>query len=143
MDKEKMKAEALKRLEILVANGLLEDAKESFEQGKPCFSKPVNVLGEPTGVTFSFSEKPELQYEVVSFENRNNVLVYYGIYNETDCGNMLSLLFVSEDEDEWEMDREDLIVGYPLAYVRNISEDFGEIGSIGIEMGNGGLLRTC
>ena len=55
----------------------------------------------------------------------------------------LALLYVSAEEEEWELDREDLEGRVPLAYVANLdAPDCSELGSIGIAPANGGLVRT-
>ena len=57
---------------------------------------------------------------------------------------MYALLYVSKNEDEWEYDKDDLKAGYPLAYVKNVSDDFcSEFGSIGVRQQFGGLVRTA
>ena len=58
-------------------------------------------------------------------------------------GRCLALLYVSAEEEEWELDREDLDGRISLAYVANLdAPDCSELGSIGIAPANGGLVRT-
>ena len=53
------------------------------------------------------------------------------------------MLYVSAEDEEWELDREDLEERVPLAYVANLdAPDCSELGSIGIAPANGGLVRT-
>lgn len=53
------------------------------------------------------------------------------------------MLYVSAEEEEWELDREDLDGRISLAYVANLdAPDCSELGSIGIAPANGGLVRT-
>ena len=78
------------------------------------------------------------------FEKKHHVMVYHIIENYTDFGRLLSFLYVSESKDEWEYDRNDLTEGYALAYVKNMDDDkCSEFGSIFIEDGYGGLVRTA
>lgn len=82
-------------------------------------------------------------YVVPDFEKENNGLVYHVIKSHTTIGLMYSLLYVSEYEEEWEMDMEDLGTGHALAYVVNKDmPDCSEFGTIGIEPSIGGLRRT-
>ena len=137
-----MRAEAIKRLDYLVKNGLWDEARNYFEKGLPCYSKPVNVLGALTGVMYTFNESPELKKIVDELEEKQGLVVYYGIYNETDYGKVLALLFVDKNQKDWKNDMMMLKRGRPYAYVYNIDEDRGEIGWIGIKIAGGGLVRT-
>jgi hypothetical protein len=59
-------------------------------------------------------------------------------------GEMLSLLYVSKDREEWESDRDDLQYGYAYAYVINLDDDWcSEFGTIGIKPQFGGLARIA
>lgn len=136
-----MNNEAIKRLEWLVSQGVWVEALNKFKEGHPCVVVPMDVEGDLTGVTFTFDEKPELKAIKDDFEKKYRTVVYYGIFNRTPFGDFLTLLFVDKTEEEWEMDMEDLKAGYPLAYVYNFEEEFGEIGEINFKVGNGGLIR--
>lgn len=69
--------------------------------------------------------------------------MYYGVLSNTACGQLLTLLYVSHNEEEWEDDRKELKEGYPFVYVWNRDDEFGEFGSVGIKMEQGGLVRTA
>ena len=85
------------------------------------------------------------QKEIVSeFEQENDVLVYHVIHNFTEIGEMLTFLYVSDEKEEWEYDREDLKAGCACAYVKNLSDDYlSEFGGVCIEPRIGGLVRTA
>ena len=142
MDKELMRTEALKRLDYLVANGMFPEAKEYFANGSPCYFGQAQLDEGMTNVLYLFIENPEFQQIIETIEKENNILVYCGIYNETPFGKILSLLYVDQYDEEWEMDTEDLENFEPLAYVYNIRDGVGEIGTIGIEIADVGLVRT-
>ena len=75
---------------------------------------------------------------VQEFEQKYDVLVYHVIQN----GQMLSFLYVSKYQEEWEHDRNDLEEGYPFVYVANLTdESCSEFGSIGIRPCVGGVIR--
>lgn len=80
---------------------------------------------------------------VNKFEEKTNNLVYHAQFTRTSYGDMLSLFFVSSEEEEWEQEREDLKNKEIYAYVINLDEpDFSEYGLIGIESKMGGVVRT-
>jgi len=56
---------------------------------------------------------------------------------------MLSMLFVGKYEDEWFMDEENFKKSYTQVYVENLDyPDCSEIGTIGIECTENGIIRT-
>lgn len=68
--------------------------------------------------------------------------MYHLIHTESEFGELLSILFVSDDEEEWGMDREELDENIARVYVENLSIPcFSEFGSIKIKMVNGCLHR--
>lgn len=70
--------------------------------------------------------------------------VYHLIHNNTEFGELYSLLYVSTEKEEWENDRDDINNGVVFAYVKNVDDDWcSEFGSIGIACLNGGLVRTA
>lgn len=92
------------------------------------------------GVRFNLtsSEKEMVQ----EFEEEYECKVYHVIQDLSTFGMLYSLLYVSNNEDEWEMDREDIKKGELLAYVVNNDENqFSEFGYIGIKTGVDGLKR--
>lgn len=100
------------------------------------------MFGEVIGVNFSFNEDEELKNIKDIIEKETNYVVYYGIYTDTAFGRMIDLLCVTTYEDDWEQAYEDIYNGYAEAYCYNLDEKFGEYGSIGFELANGGLIRT-
>lgn len=55
---------------------------------------------------------------------------------------MYNFLFVSDYDEEWDMDNADISDGYVLAYVWNTTVDyFSEFGSIAVQDRFGGLVR--
>ena len=131
--KEQKKQEALERMKMLMLspNIIKEFAKDGI----------VN-MSETRGFLYWLDDE---QKEYVSdFEEEHNALVYHVIHNYTEVGEMLTFLYVSDDEDEWGYDRDDLKAGYACAYVKNLDEDaFSEFGSVGIKPEFGGLVRTA
>ena len=80
---------------------------------------------------------------VADWEEESGGIVYAAILSNMVFGRCLALLYVSAEDEEWELDREDLEGRVPLAYVANLdAPDCSELGSIGIAPANGGLVRT-
>ncbi len=84
------------------------------------------------------------EYAISEFEEKHNVTVYHVIYTNTSFGKLLNYMYVSNNQDEWELDIDDIKQGYALVYVNNLSDDnCSEFGSIGIKNVFGGLIRTA
>ena len=76
-----------------------------------------------------------------NFEKNYNAYVYHIIYTKSNFGNLYSMLYVSNNAEEWENDRKDLQNKECYAYVYNKSDEVcSEIGLIGIEKVNTNLI---
>lgn len=130
--RERQEQVAIERMKKL---GIMEQPIKEFEgDGK------VN-LSENGGLLYWLNDGE--QKIVDDFEKENNGLVYHVIKSHTTIGLMYALLYVSEYEEEWEMDMEDLGTGQALAYVVNKDmPDCSEFGTIGIEPSIGGIRKT-
>lgn len=104
------------------------------------FRKQGTVLkSETAGILYDLND--EEKKAVADWEEKSGGIVYAAIYMV--FGRCLALLYISAEEEEWELDREDLEGRVPLAYVANLdAPDCSELGSIGIVPANGGLVRT-
>lgn len=131
---ELKKAEAVARMKIL---GIFPEAIRQFEK-----DGLVNRSEPPLGALF-WIEGEDLE-RMHKFEEKHNALVYAVIRNYYSIGKMDSYLFVSDNEEEWERDREELQNGSVFAYVNNLDDDeCSEFGSIGVQRSPAaGLLRT-
>ena len=79
---------------------------------------------------------------VRDWEQETGNLAYHIIHNNTEFGELLSIFYVSQHEEEWEMDRNDLNNDLAVVYVKNLSDDWcSEYGSIGFKRYIGGLVR--
>jgi len=133
MTREQQKSEAITRMKALKlhSNAIREFDKEDL----------VN-LSESYGILYWLDENQK-EY-IKEFEQKYNAVVYHVIRNNTEFGELLAYLYVSNDEDEWGYDRDDLKDGYACAYVKNLDEEaFSEFGSIEIKPSFGGLIRTA
>lgn len=132
VSREKKKEEAIKRLKAL---DIIDDAINQFKEDD------IVMVSEPPmgGLYWLEDEEKEM---VRKFEEENNALVYMVVRAFTQFGKMDSLLFVSDYDEEWEMDMEDIADGYVLSYTKNYDmPDCSEMGSIAVKKMFGGLLR--
>ena len=132
--RENKKTEAIKRMKAL-------------DLFKPCinaFAKRNEVqLSEMTGGLYEFNSNTELTEKVKEFENEYNALVYHVIHTFTEFGELYHFLYVSDYEEEWEMDNDDIKENYVMSYVWNKNDDIcSEFGTIAVRQKFGGLVRV-
>ena len=131
VSREKKKEEAIARLELLGVKG---HSIRVFRNGdRPLFCFPIGIDGLIGDAELPIVEK---------FEEEHNALVYALI---DDCSGDYCLLFVSDDEEEWEeIDRRDLRNNMAIAYVYNTNDpDCSEMGSVGLGLNEDKkLIRT-
>lgn len=131
MKREKQKQEALKRMKML--NFHYNTRKEYEEEDI--------INASISGLLFWLSE--EEKEWIKQWESETGNVVYHVIKNNTGFGELLSILYVSQYEDEWELDQELIEKDMVFAYVRNLTmSDCSEYGSIGIKQLFGGLIRV-
>ena len=76
----------------------------------------------------------ELIKAINKFEKEYNAYVYHIVYNNTNIGQLYTMLYVSSHEEEWESDRADIKEKQLYAYVWNRTDNCcSEIGLVGIE----------
>lgn len=133
MEKTKQKTEALKRMKLLK---LHSNIIKEFEK------EDILNLSENGGFLYWLTDEQKSYVE--DFENKYNSLVYHVIHDYTAFGELLTFLYVSDSEEEWETDREELTDGYACAYVKNLDDDCcSEFGGICFKTQYGGLVRTA
>lgn len=130
-DRKRMKKEAIKRMEFL---HLHPRAIKDFEK-----DNVINV----SFLSALYCLTEEQKQMVKQFEEESGGLVYHVIENfYEDIGHLLSFLYVSKYDEEWEDDMEDLDEMTPLVYVVNVTDEIcSEYGYIRIKPYGGGLLR--
>lgn len=134
MTRTEQKAEAVLRMKML---RLHSNAQHEF-----VYEDKINVSHNGMGILFWADE--EEQALIKAFEEKHNAVVYHAIRSHTEFGELLSLLYVSQNEEEWKFDRADLKGGYPIAYVANITDEWcSELGYIGVAPMFGGVKRTA
>lgn len=140
--RNKQKEEATERLKILQNEyGVHQNVLKEFEADETIYySETINKFF--SGILYWLHNKEEFITKVKEIEKQNNMYVYHCILSHTNFGDVLTMLFVSNDQDFWEFEREQLKDGYADAYVWNMSFEldsaFGDVGIGGV---NGGLIR--
>ena len=135
--------QAIERLEILEKEYLLHEnvLKEFKENGTIYYSE--NLGGAFSGILYWLENKNEYVEKVRKIEKERNIFVYHCILNHTIDGDLLTMLYISEYQDEWEYEKNDLKNGCIDVYVCNLSRDIdSEFGSVQITCVNGGLVRV-
>lgn len=138
VSREIKKVEAINRMKEL---GLFAPCIKAFED------RDEVQLSEPTGGLYEFSIDKELTAKVQEFEKKNNALVYHVIHTpmrlDSEVMDMYNFLYVSDYQEEYEVDNADIKEGYVFAYVWNKTIDyFSEFGSIAVKGMFGGLVRV-
>lgn len=134
ISREMKKEEALKRM---VELDLFEPCIRAFK------NRDEVQLSEMTGGLYEFHNDAELVAKVKEFEEQYNTLVYHVIHTFTGFGELYNFLFVSDYEEEWEMDNNDLQDNYAMAYVWNKTDEWcSEFGTIAVQQKFGGLTRV-
>lgn len=130
--REIKKQEAIKRLKTM---DIIDDAINQFIE-----DDIVMVSDNPFGMLYWLND--DYKKLVAEFEEEYNGLVYIANYCVTEFGRLLSLFYVSDYDEEWEMDNADVEEGYAMVYCINLDcPDFSEFGSIAYESINGGIKR--
>ena len=128
---ENKKIEAIKRMKALKIFN--QTIKQFEKENLVSYSEP------PMGANYWLDEEQEKL--VKAFEEEYNALVYFVVRSYTVFGKLDAFLYVSDYEEEWEMDNED---GYAMSYVHNYDmPDCSEFGSIGVQERFGGLVRIA
>lgn len=140
MTREKQKQEAIKRMKILK---MLPSVIEDFETKDIVFYSET-FSRDFQGILYWISNKEEFVEVIKDFETKHKALVYHATLGHYEFGTCLSLLYVSNDKDEWTTDRNDLSANVAYAYVHNFDvPEFSEFGTIGLKPVNGGIVRIA
>ena len=133
ISREIKKEEAIKRMKAM---NIYSDAIKQFKN-----ADIVMVSEPPFGGLFWLNDEEK---EMVSkFEQENNALVYLVVRSFTNLGTMDNIFYVSDYQDEWEMDNADLNENYACVYVINYDmPDCSEFGTIAWKSVGGRVLRV-
>ena len=130
-DKEAMKKESIDRLSRL---NVLRCVIDDFNRGQLYYTESA------TGALYHIDD--EMKSFVQEIEERYKGMVYHIILSRTEFGELLSMLWTTKYEEEWEIEKENLEEGYVFAYVKNVTDDWcSEFGDIVVRERSGGLCR--
>ena len=131
---------------IYASNKILVTCGETFQEITVLDNSAEYVVGN---TTYANKAKNYEEKAVEEFEKKHeNYKVYHCIRSHTEFGELLSMLYVNGNDEEFEEDKEnfdyDIADGYAFAYVKNLTDDWcSEFGSIGIQSVNGGVQRVA
>ena len=129
VSQEEMKQEALNRMKMLL---LHQNVINEFKK-----ENKLNKSEGPLGTLYWLDE--EEKGMVKEYEEKWNVLVYHVIKTFTkDMGVIYDLLYIIDEKQYWEREREELKEGLVLSHTKS---QFSESGDIFVINVSGGLAR--
>ena len=139
---EMQKQEAIKRLQILQQMYKLHhNVLNEFKQDETIYySERVNKVLD--GILYWLNNKQEYVDAVKEIESQYGVYVYHCILSHTEYGDWLSMLYVSDEPEQWAQEKSSLMIGLLKAYVYDFGGFGSEFGNIEIAGINGGLTRV-
>ncbi len=135
LTREMKKEEALRRMEIL----------EIFPETIRQFEKENLIsVSEPPFGAFYWADEEQKQL-IDEIEKQYNLLVYLAVMSYTEFGRMISFLYVSDHQEEWEEDCMNLFNEEALTYTHNYdAPECSEFGYISFKKTKAsGLVRTA
>ena len=121
--------EAKKRiLELTEKMGLNPNVLKYFEEGKVYYS--YLTAGGFIGSIDTIAHDSRYEEAVKNFEREyEGNIVFHAIETITEWGEMLSLLYVGNNPDEWEVERlyQNYIAAYTVNFSRPDDSEFGDI----------------
>ena len=137
MTKQQMALEAIGRIKELTRKyDLNPNILKYFKDGRVYYS--YLTAGGLIGSIDSITYDPRYEQAVHDLEEKYGYLVYHAI----ELGDYLSLLFVSPNKDEWEVERlcGDSILSYTVNFSHPALSEFGSVLVSGFE-DSGALIR--
>lgn len=146
MTTSKQVEEAKKRINLLVEQGMRTDLNliSMLENGEICFCQPMNLMGNIVGVIIPLSKNSDLLKITKDFVKKynNKLFPYLVLSMNTQYGQVVTILYVSGNEDEWEYDKTEMNNKQVCAYSLFVEDQEDEIGYIGYDIFEGGPIRT-
>lgn len=135
----KYKEEAINRLEAM---GLQEETIKELTDN-------FQLKGTFENTIINCSSRATINEVLQALKKEADVIPYYIIddyINDVDIKNehIISVIYLTIDEELWDEDRELALLKYPYAYCYNASHpQFSEFGQIGVYSDEGVLKRIC
>lgn len=140
MSQKNQKQEAIKRMKMLnLSKEVIDDFKNN---NRIYYSERQNQF---FNAILYWVDNDENYVKIVKdFEKKSKCLVYHCQLTHLEFGDCLSLLFVSNYEEDWDYENQLLKQGIAFAWVENLDDDTcSEMGTIGIKPSMGGIVRTA
>lgn len=142
--KTEIKEEAINRIKTFIEKyNLNPNVLKYFKEGKVYYSY-LTVCGFMGSIDTIFCDK-DYEKAVKDFETKHqDYLVYHAVESITSKGKLLSLLYISDDKEEWGSERLESNNSI-MSYVFNLDNpELSEFGYIAIDkfMESGALVRT-
>lgn len=138
--KEEQYLEALKRMEML---NLSEFTVEAFKKDSLTVNCKFSNLEQTDFVVMARELTEEELAEVRKIEEEYGIKVFTTILSDTNVGELLDCLYVTQYKEEWDMDydlmKDNLIMSY---CINHTIPWYSEFGSIAIEKWHGGVHRV-
>lgn len=137
--KEKMKKEAFSRIKTLTENlNLNPKVYKYFEEGKLYYS--YWAIEGIWGYIDKIGYDPRYAEAVNKIEKKLEILVYHVIETKTEDRTILSMLYVSPYEEDWDEEKPSGNYIYACVCDADSPDDY-ELGSIKLSSDNGALIR--
>lgn len=135
----KQKEEAIKRMRLLqLMPQVISDYKKN---GRVYYSERQNSFFPAT--LYWLDNHQEYVDIVKEFEKKHKAIVYHAQLTHLEFGDNLALFYVSQYEDEWSQDKDDILNGQLYSRVINLQcEHDSDFGYIGVKPAIGGVVRT-
>ena len=147
MDRKLQKEEAINRLNLFKDNHgnnlVMKDVYNGLGVTKRTLYVSERMSKDFPAVLYWAKNYEGLMDKVEDFEKEYNAYVYHVILTHTTFGDMYAMLYVSDEKEYWEEEREDLKEGYAYANVWTPDIGVEEIGEIGVKASMGGIERTA
>ena len=136
------KIEAIERLELIqkIYNVHSNVLKEFKQEGTIYYSERINKI--QNGILFWLHNNLEYVKAVETIEKKYKIYVYHCILSHTEFGELLTMLYVSNDPENWIEEKSKLMVAMPNTFVYDFSGFGSEFGDVQIAGINGGLTRV-
>ncbi len=140
MEISKQKQEAISRMQQL---RIMPKVIDSFRRSNRVFySERQNQMFD--AVLYWLDNNKEWDKAVKDFEKEYNVIAYHCQLTHFEFGDVLSVLYVSNNEEEWQHERNELKNGYVIVKCFEVSGNSAyesDIGYIKVKPSMGGIAR--
>lgn len=120
--RKKQKQEAIERLKILQNEYMVHtNVLKEFNQDETIYYSE-NFSGFHQGILYWLHNRQDFVNIVKDIEEKRNIYVYHCILNHyRNMGDILTMLYVSADENYWQDEIEQIKEGYVSSYIYNFN----------------------